>query len=70
MFKSFSKLLISPVALFNAIAPLFIVFVVFMFLEDNQLLGSPLYLAAAVILSAAVLYWVYRMIQDYLKLDE
>ena len=70
MFKSFSKLFILLEALFSAVVPLFIVFVVFMFLEDNQLFGSPLYVTAAAVICIGVLFWVYKLIQDFLKLDD
>ena len=70
MFMRFFKVFILLEALFGALIPLFILFVVFMFLKDNQLFGSPLYITAAAVICIGVLFWAYKSIQDFLKLDD
>ena len=69
MLKGFFKLFVVLEALFSALIPLFIVFVVYMYLTDNQLFTFPSYVTAAAVISIAVLFWVYKSVEDLLKID-
>jgi hypothetical protein len=69
MLKGSFKLFVVLEAFFSAVIPLFIVFVIYMYLKDNQLFTSPLYVTAAAVISIAVLFWVYKSIEDLLKID-
>ncbi len=70
MFKRFFKLFILLEVLFSTVAPLFIIFIVFMYLQDNQLFDSPLYVAAGALISVRVFFWVYKSIQDLLRIED
>ena len=69
MFNRFLKIYVLLEVLLNVIIPIFILFAVYMYLDDNHLFDSPFYIAAAAIMCAAVLFWIYKTIRDVLKAD-
>ena len=67
MANRFFKIYVLLEVLLDAIIPIFILFAVYMFLDDNHLFDSPLYDAVAALICTAALFWIYKVIKDFFK---